>query len=144
MEREKVTITNEYFELIETHKRVFDNLITKQFPAKVSYWIARAISKVETEHTTYSKFKNELLKTHAKTKNGQLVKNKNGYVEWVSPYEQEEYIKKIMEIKDAVIYLDIGYIYVDFDKLNITLSPMEATLLPFLKDISEKPEEETE
>ena len=45
---ETVTVTNEYFERIANNVQAFKGLINKPFPPKPGYWIARAVSKIES------------------------------------------------------------------------------------------------
>ena len=133
-------ITNGYFEFLERNGEKLEKILSKPFPAKLSYWLHRAAEKIGMLSRTYSKTKMQIVERYAELdENGNIKKTRDGNV--LAWRDQEGFIKEYQELLEMKVDLGIKPIEVDLDQLEergVIITPAEWTLLPFLKVKGEK------
>ena len=145
-----IKLKNSYFETIMANQQVFNNILNKPFPAKTGYWIGRAIDKIQSQSKIYFETKQRLIKQYAEVdekgdlkakpdevdENGKITKKSDGSVTWPNNEALANFMKELEELQGIEIDLSMDEIKVDFDLLEekgITISPIEAMLMPFLR-----------
>ena len=133
-----IKLKNMYFETIIANQGTFNNILNKPFPAKVGYWIGRAIDKIQSQSKIYFDAKNRLARQYAKMDDeGNPSTNSDGTVIWSDRDAALSFMKELSELQEIEIELNgMNEIEVDLDVLEekgITITPIEAMLLPFLK-----------
>ena len=132
-----IKLKNSYFETIMANQQVFNNILNKPFPAKTGYWIGRAIDKIQSQNKIYFEAKQRLIKQYAEVdEKGNLKSKPDGSVVWPNNEALANFMKELEELQGIEIDLSMDEIEADFDLLEekgITISPIEAMLMPFLR-----------
>jgi len=134
-----IKLKNQYFETItaKANQVIFNGILNKPFPAKAGYWMGRVVDKIQSQSRIYFGAKQRLVGQYAKLDDKNNIKtNPDGTVIWSSETAALGFIKEFEELQDIEIDLGMDEIEADFDQLEergITISPIEAMLVPFLK-----------
>jgi hypothetical protein len=115
---------------------VLRNIAQKQLPVKISYAIAKNISKVDSELKIYNKERQKLVDKYAeKDKNGQPKINKNNQYN-IKKECMEDWNRDVQELLSISVELDVFTFSVDLlDGFNI--SPAEMGVLARMVDDGE-------
>ncbi|MCD2348480.1 DUF1617 family protein [Clostridium guangxiense] len=119
-------ITNrEILESINTLKVVAQ----KQMPVKVSYAIAKNISKIDAELKIYEKERKKLIDKYAeKDKDNKIISNKEGQIKFKDQTAWDKDIEELLSIET-----DIEIHKFKFDLLNgVQMSPAELQAIDYM------------
>jgi len=133
-----IKLKNQYFETIAANQTTFNEILNKPFPAKIGYWIGRAVDKIQSQNRIYFEAKTRLARQYAQMDDkGNPRINPDGTVIWANQEAGLTFMKELDELQNIEIELNgMNEIEVDLDLLEekgITISPIESMLLPFLK-----------
>lgn len=92
-----------------SNERILNDLKTlgeisqKQLPIKVSYAIAKNISKIESELKIYNKEREKLINKHAeKDDKGKVIADENGQIKFKDPEAWDKDIKELLAIENEI------------------------------------------
>jgi len=137
--QENVKVQNVYFEMINNpaNAEVFREIMKKPFPAKIGYWVLKAITKIQSESKAYFAARQNLIMRCAELdEKGNVKVLPNGNVAaWDKEKDgQATFTKEHAELLQIEVDLGIKYIEANLDDLDgVNLSPLQWTLMPFLK-----------
>ena len=138
---EFITVTNSYImNLLDPNNTLFQELVKKELPVKVSYWITRAITKMTGFMVDFESERTKIAEKFAKRDDDDeiiKVKGEDGR-ESLQIDNLEDFNVKFMELLNIEVDLGIKPIKYDVDNDNCMLSIQEMMLLmPLLEEIEE-------
>ena len=118
---------------ILTDANFLGQLTQKQLPIKISYALAKNISKIENELKIYNSEKDKLIDQYAiKDEKGNLKVDENNQFKVREEYK-EVWEKEIEELLDIEINLDVHKIKLDELMLsNCNMTPAELMLIDYM------------
>jgi len=130
---ENIVIKNGYFETLSINRNILTDILNKDFPVKIGYWVAKIFDRIESEAKIYFKAKESLIKKYAKKdEEGEFISQNGNYVlEDIDKYSDE-----LIDLQNIEVEINIKPIEMDLDVLEskgITFKPIEIMLLPFIK-----------
>jgi len=130
---ENIIVKNGYFETLSMSRNVLSDILSKDLPIKIGYWIARIFDKMESESKSYFKAKELLIKKYAKKdeKDEFVLQNGNYMIDNIDVYTGD-----LSELQDIDVTIPLNPIEIDLDLLeskNITFKPIEIMIMPFIK-----------
>ena len=126
----KIKITNHYFETLAT-KNV-QELLSKQFTAKTSFFLARLFDKLEKESKYYFDQKQKLINQYAKKDDDGNPVQKDGMVTLDNP---EKFSSELEEVLKININFEWEKVKIDFDKEPALSIDEMMILLPFVEEV---------
>ena len=138
---ETVIVTNEYFEKLSLKQNVdtLNNLLKKPFPAKISYWISRFVSVIQSRSKEYFNTKQSLVKKYAELdEQGNVRALPDNRVIWNKKKMDDgaAFTKEFAELLAIEVDLKLGPVKVNLeqlDELGVTITAAEWALLPFIE-----------
>jgi len=80
-------------------------LAQRDLPIKVSYAVAKNISKIEKELKTYEEERQRLIHKHAKKdKDGEIIADKTGQIEFKDKRKWDKDVRELLDIEVEVVF----------------------------------------
>ncbi|MDY7036657.1 MAG: hypothetical protein SV375_10920 [Thermodesulfobacteriota bacterium] len=148
MEEDKMVLTNRDFEIMgsKENQDTLKGVLEKPLPPKFAYWIARALAKIQSESKVFFETKNRLMRQYAVLEEDDKIKTTpGGLVVWdAAKGGFEKFQVEFEQLLDTEVPLDMNRIRIDLEELearNVTFTPAEFILLPFVSISEETPKE---
>ena len=124
-------VSNGYMERVLTSEST-KAILARPLPIKVSYWLAKAMEKMEQEVRVYLQKKQEIIDTYAEKADGETKTTPDGGV--VFGLNTEKAISEFAELQKIEVELGIDKIKIDLEKMP-DLSVQEISLIMPLLEI---------
>ncbi len=140
----KVKIKNSFFELTRFNKLVVQNIVNKDFPFKIGYWIGYFFNKVNQESVFYFKEKEKLFEKYAeKDKKGKIKTEKE--TQNIVFKDRRSFNEDLIKLQRIEIEIPVNKIKVnlnDLEEKRILLKPLEFDFINPIFDVQEEQQEE--
>jgi len=128
---EKLKIKNEFFDIINNNSDVVEDILNKELPTRLSYWISKNMDRIRSESKIYFDAKTKLVDKYKKEDSDEDLPEGQVQLENV-----EEFMKELTELQDIENDIDITFVDLDFEELdekNVRFRPIEMSVMPFLR-----------